>query len=148
MNIINWFRGSDIIFFQYTYIDWQEKETTVDNRILIRGQETKVLSARMFDQNEFWDQYQNHDTAGFYTEGPDIHSGMNSPYYMAEREDSDGFSNPEWLKKLDRLRTIISEIIADPWKLISPITIHFWYGDDDLNAQWENVYTIFPASYS
>ena len=147
MSIINWFRGSDIIFFQYIHIDWREKETTVDNNILIRGQETKVLRARMFDQNEFWENYENFDSVGFFTEGPGIHSGTNQPYYIAEEANSNEFSDPEWLKKLDKIKTLISDIIADPWKLKSPITIHFWY-QDEVEDQWENVYTIYPMSYS
>lgn len=147
MNIINWFRGSDIIFFQYIHINWGEKETTVDNSVLIRGQETKVLSARMFDQNEFWQQYENFERVGFFTEGPEMYGGSNHPYYIAEAADSDEFSDPKWLKNLDKIRTIISDIIADPWKVKTPITIHFWYQDED-EDQWENIYTIYPMSYS
>jgi len=143
MGIINWLRHSDVVFFQYMHLNWAERETSVDTQMLKKGQDTKVLKVRMFDQNEFWDEYENFDVAGFYTEGPSI-MGSN-PYYMAEREDSENFSDPAWLNKVDKIRNIISDIIADPWKIQSPITIHFWW-ENQGEGQWENIYTIFPAS--
>jgi len=143
MGIINWLRNSDVVFFQYLHINYAERETANITNMLKKGQDTKVLKVRMFDQNEFWDEYENFDVAGFYTEGPSI-MGSN-PYYMAEREDSENFSDPAWLNKVDKIRNIISDIIADPWKIQSPITIHFWW-ENQGEGQWENIYTIFPAS--
>ena len=139
MGIINWLRHSDVVFFQYMHLNWAERETTVDTQMLKKGQDTKVLKVRMFDQNEFWDEYKNFDIAGFYTEG------QSHPYYIAEREDSENFLDPAWLNKVDKIRNIISDIIADPWKIQSPITIHFWW-ENQGEGQWENIYTIFPAS--
>jgi len=138
MGIINWLRNSDVVFFQYMHLNWAERETTVDTRMLKKGQDTKVLKVRMFDQNEFWDEYENFDIVGFYTEGQLITN-------IAEREDSENFLNPAWLNKVDKIRNIISDIIADPWKIQSPITIHFWW-ENQGEGQWENIYTIFPAS--
>ena len=143
MQIINWLRNSDIIFFQYMHLTWAERETSVDTRILEKGQDTKVLKVRMFDQNEFWDEYKNFDIAGFYTEGQGIDGSH--PYYIAERDDSENFFDSAWLNKVDKIRNIISDIIADPWKLKSPITIHFWW-ENQGEGQWENIYTIYPAS--
>ena len=56
MGIINWLRHSDVVFFQYMHLNWAERETTVDTQMLKKGQDTKVLKVRMFDQNEFWDE--------------------------------------------------------------------------------------------
>lgn len=147
MSIINWLRSSDIIFFQYMHIDWAERETSVDTRILEKGQDTKVLKARMFDQNEFWDGYENFDIAGFYTEGQSIDFTGSDPFYIAEREESENFLDSAWLNKVDKIRDIITDIIADPWKLKSAITIHFWW-ENQGEGQWENIYTIYPMSYS
>ena len=89
----------------------------------------------MFEQNEFWENYTDFQRVGFYTEGPEVSGGSNHPYYIAEAADSDEFSGRNWLEKVEKIQNIISDIIANPWKLTTPITIHFWWDDED-GSQW------------